>query len=271
MGDTKGSADPPKRSYESIIQAVGAVAGFGLVVAVVGGAVVWERLHTLHLPANPIAAELPRSLFFVVGARVLAFPVVIAAGVVFVAWLVNQLRVRRWLRSHRSRVVDVAKAVVAAAFILVAVVVIIHYVNGHHRTFILIEQSLFIAAAAVGVAAAVVASARFGRELTARWLAWTFVLVGSFCALVELVDIALPPVKLEFARVELVGGGTREGFFVGQSSAQVFLAPANSGCAVVGRIEAIPQSRVRMLWVASSREAYRYNADCNQAQNSVQP
>jgi hypothetical protein len=263
-------AKAPKRSYESVLQAVGAVAGLGLVVALVGGAVVWERLHTLHLAANPIAAELPRSLFFVVGARVLAFPVVLAAATAFLAWIAGQRPARDRLHAHETAVRRAATVVVASAFI-VAAIVIAMAVTTHHKTFILVEQSLFIAAVVVAAAAAIAVAARGNRELTVRWFAWTFVLVGSFCAIVEMIDIARPPVKLEFARVELVRGGAREGFFVGQNSGQVYLAPAARGCAVLGWIEAIPQSRVRLLSVVSSRNAYRRNARCKPKRQVVQP
>lgn len=256
---SESQGGPPKRSYESFVQAAGAVAGFGLVVALLGGAIVWERLHTLHLPANPIAAELPRTLFLVVGARALAFPVALGAGVLLVGGILRRPAASGWLRLHQT-----PRRVGAGAIVIFAVILGI-------VTHALVQQWLFIAVAIAVVGFTAAAAVRGDRQLSKRWLAWSFVVVASFSAVVEVIDIARPPVKLEFARIELVGGGAQEGFFVGENSTEVYLAPADRGCRVRGRVDAIPRSRVLLLSLAASRNAYRRGVMCTKKSNTVNP
>jgi hypothetical protein len=80
---TSERADRP--AWQVLVALAGAATAIVIVVYLVGGAIVWERLHVLRLPANQAVAPLPRNLLLIDGVRTLAWPVglgLIAAGLV---------------------------------------------------------------------------------------------------------------------------------------------------------------------------------------------
>ena len=89
--------DQAERStWQVLVALAGAATAIVIVVYLVGGAIVWERLHVLRLPANQAVAPLPRNYLLINGVRALAWPValgLIAAG--FVSFLAPSLGSRR--------------------------------------------------------------------------------------------------------------------------------------------------------------------------------
>src|SRR5262245_44206602 len=188
-------------AWRALLALAGAATAIVIFVYLVGGAIVWERLHVLRLPANQAVAPLDRNLLLVVGVRALAWPVVlglVVCGSVYV--LVARPA------GGRARGALRAALLVAWAAGLAAL-----------AAFSTVQKAVFLAAVGILVAAGVAAGAgkRLARGRAAVAAALGMAAVG---VVVEAVDIYQLPVRLELAHVVASDGTTRTGFFIGATS-----------------------------------------------------
>ena len=93
-----GSEGRERPAWEALVTLAGAATGIVIFVYLVGGAIVWERLHVLRLPANHGVAALPRELLLVVGVRALAWP--LALGLLAIGLVLSLGRVPRPLTAR---------------------------------------------------------------------------------------------------------------------------------------------------------------------------
>jgi hypothetical protein len=225
-------------------------------VVLVGGAIVWLRLHALRLPANPVVAALPRDLFLVVGIRYPAWPLFLGSVAFAAIWALRRPGALAWLGERPWWQVGIACAAVVVVVGSTATVVV-------WQGWIIWEQVTFGVAVAIVVVVAVI----FARKRR-RLPAWAPVVAVAFTALVgaavELGDVRVLPVRFEYARAYLEKGGLAQGFLVGGPSSTVYLAPNKADptrrCDVRGRIVAVPRDRVVRLVIFPSSKAWSAEA-----------
>jgi hypothetical protein len=82
-------ADAGAGEWTLVAKVVGAVAGGVGWVAVVGTAVLWIRFNDVDAPATQTVALLPTELRFVVGARYLVPPLILALAAFVALWLLR--------------------------------------------------------------------------------------------------------------------------------------------------------------------------------------
>jgi hypothetical protein len=230
-------------AWQVLVALAGAATAIVIVVYLVGGAIVWERLHVLGLPANQAVAPLPRNLLLIDGVRALAWPValgLVAAGLV--SLLAHIFR-------FGARVILVACAVLLVVWIATLVSIRIFDTGPKWQHYV------FLATLGILVAVAVVAAHRqlvaVRRVALAAGLA-----IASVSFVVEAADIWTVPVRMEYARVRLTSPpNVIRGFYIGATSDAVYLAP-NHTCHVGREVLALPQSRVVKVRVFTSSEAW---------------
>jgi len=83
------TTDPEAPDWTLVLKLVGAVVGAAGWVAVVGSAVLWIRFNDVGAPASQTVALLPPDLRFVVGARYLVLPLVLALLAFVALWLMR--------------------------------------------------------------------------------------------------------------------------------------------------------------------------------------
>jgi hypothetical protein len=238
---TSERADRP--TWQVLVALAGAATAIVLVIYLVGGAIVWERLHVLRLPANPAVSPLPRNLLLIDGVRALAWPValaLIAAGLV--SLLTHMFRFE-W------RAIGATCSVLFVVWVA-ALVAILSYDTGpewQHLVFLTTLGTL------VAVAIAVVHWQLVAVRRVAVCAALAMFVTG---VVVEAIDIGSLPVRMEYAHVSFVKSRPpMEGFYIGATSDAVYLAP-NLRCHVLGRIVALPQRDVAQVDVFTSKEAW---------------
>lgn len=79
------------KGWTTAIQAIGAVAGLGLLATFAGGAMLWLRFDALDLPADRAVALLPKELLVVVGAHALVVPVLVGLVALLLVALMEPL------------------------------------------------------------------------------------------------------------------------------------------------------------------------------------
>jgi hypothetical protein len=247
-------ADRP--AWHVLVALAGAATAIVIAVYLIGGAIVWERLHVLGLPANQAVAPLPRNLLLIDGVRALAWPVtlgLVAAGLV--SLLANAFR-------FGLRVTRATWAVLLVVWIVGLAVMLVRLL-GHSKLlphFSTWQKFGFLAALGLLVAVAVVSAHR--QVVAVRSAALGAALaMASVAVVIEAVDVYRLPVRMEYAQVRLINPAiTAKGFYIGATSDTVYLAPngrlPNRHCHVRGRILALPRIRVKSLDVFTSTEAW---------------
>ncbi len=220
------------------LQLLGALTGFAALATLSGGAVVWIRFDALQLPADQAIALLPKQLLLIVGLHVLVLPVAIAAAAAALLVLLLHHGLRTWFWVAFGLVVAIALATVVALLPspfdaplgwLATVVVLL--VGG-----LLLALSI----------------ASGSKRALAAALLTSFAVVGATLAVVRThADPRLEPVAL------LLDGrpSSVAGFYVGQTSDSVYIAPlpGRGGAedpfadAPIDRIAEIRRSRVLAL------------------------
>jgi outer membrane protein OmpA-like peptidoglycan-associated protein len=84
--DTGGARGADAR-WALVLQVLGAGAGIGAWIAVVGGARLWARLDALHVPAAQTVSVMPRELLIAEGFRTLLVPLLLGAAIAVLAYL----------------------------------------------------------------------------------------------------------------------------------------------------------------------------------------
>ena len=227
-------------AWQVLLALAGTATSIVIFVYLVGGAIVWERLHALGLPANQAVAPLPRNLMVVVGVRALAWPVFLGLVVAVLVVVLSRL----FALASRDRVL---RAVSFSLFFLWCGALVALFF------FVTVQQVVFVAAigllVALGVAVVVKQKSLLLRVTLSVSLAMVAVVV-----VVELIDISTVPVRLEYAHVRFTGGD-EQGFYLGGTSDTIYLAP-NNHCHVRGWIVALPQRTVTRLEVFRSTNAW---------------
>src|SRR5262245_23119581 len=238
---------PDRPVWQVLLALAGAATAIVIVVYLIGGAIVWERLHILHLPANQAVASLPRELLLIDGIRALAWPVVLG---LLVGGLVALFAHIARFGQRRARV---AWAVLLVLWIggLLLLKPVGKRILPHVSTW---QKFGFLVALGVLVALAVVAAHQHV-PLQRAALGAALAMVAVVAA-IEANDISSPPVRLEYAHVLLTHPKkTRRGFYIGATSDTVYLAP-NDGCHVRRSILALPRSRVVNVAIFTSTKAW---------------
>jgi hypothetical protein len=228
-----------RTAWQALIALAGAATAVVIFVYLVGGAIVWERLHVLHLPANQAVAPLPRNLLLVVGVRALAWPVVLG---LLVAGFVNLL-------SHVSQPAAAGARAVRVVLLVLWVAALVAL--GIYST---VQKVVFLAAAGTLVAIGVAVANR-QRDALRRAALGVSVAMAAVGVVIEAVDIYQLPVRLEYVHVRSADGTEAKGFFIGATSDTIYLAP-NNGCHVLSRIVALPQRNVARVDVFTSTKAW---------------
>jgi hypothetical protein len=247
------AADATERpAWHVLLNVVGAATGIVAFVGFVGGAIVWERLHVLGLPANQGVQPLPRELFLVVGARALAWPL----GLGFLAIVVVHALYRLPLSKRAAR----------AAYL--ALVGLFGAALGLTAQGRIVQQAIFVGffGLLVGAGAALVGRRRAKLGQISVGLFVSLALVG---VVVEAIDIYHLPVHLEYAQASFSDGRKEvSGFLIGETADTVYIAP-NGSCYVLGWITALPRNKISRLDIFSARRAWPLSA--NPGENCEKP
>jgi hypothetical protein len=238
---TTDRADRP--TWQALVALAGAATAIVIFVYLVGGAIVWERLHVLRLPANQAVAPLPRNLLLINGVRALAWPV--ALGLIAACFVSLLGRASRFgVRATRGTWAILFVLWIAG---LVAIPIYDTGPRGQHLVFL----------TTLGILVAIAATIANPQLVAVRRLALGAALAtAAVGVVVEVVDTWTLPVRMEYAQVQLTSGRQpMQGFYIGATSDAVYLAP-NESCHVLGRIVALPQRNVTRVVVFTSTKAW---------------
>jgi hypothetical protein len=207
-----------------VLAILGASAGLTFFLYVVGALLEFRRLQTLHFAAQDVVPALPQNTMLVLAAHALLVPIALGA----VAGVVLAL-----LRTPQMH----GLMLIATAAIVVACVVLFPFLGWRDRGA--------VAGAALAGVAGWAAAARRG------WSAWhaATIVFGAAMLLgtsVAFVNAWLPPVHLACAQLALADGSVVQGFYVGASSDEFFVAPGR-GRRSVRRLYVLPRSKVERL------------------------
>lgn len=228
-------------AWQALVALAGAATAIAIFVYLIGGAIVWARLHTLGLPANQGVAPLPRELLVVVGVRALAWPLVLGVLAIVFVQVVFLLRLSlRWTAGWKT----VLAAVVA--LYLVSIVLASHYLT--------VQWLIFIAAFGLLVGVGSTFAIRKPVALL-RAEVGVFLAMVAVGVVVESTDVYRLPVLLEYAHVRFTAGTEEKGFLIGVTPDTVYLAP-NRDCHVLDRIVAVSRRDVVKIEISSATKAW---------------
>lgn len=223
------------------LEFAGAAAGLTVFVAFVGGAILWVRFNALGLPADQALALLPRSILVTIGAGALAPALIAGAAVAFGISLLKPLDGAGQPRCHF--------AFLLRLFVLLEVFLLVWVYE-----IDLLPWTLVLTVTAIAGASAVWGAAK--RMNGYRPAAWTFLavfaLVGAANSFVR--TDSTPKIEPAAVLLEKPDEGLA-GFYIGQTSDRVYLAPLTDGAnAALGRdldsMLELPRERVLALSVA---------------------
>lgn len=200
-------------SWQTVIALLGASAGLTFALYLVGVLVVTRRFGTLRLPGAETIVPVDREPLLAAGARALLAPMLgAAASLLLFALLV-------WIGRRVGRQRDLlAIAAVLATIALVAVTL------KTVRDWGTWENSGFVGAIEVAAVAGW-AIHRWG-VTTVRTAVFMALGVAAFASAFVLAHVWRPPVDLEYAEVELRGGGAASGIYLALTDSELFVAPA---------------------------------------------
>ncbi len=223
MAEADNGSRPP--SMAGLVLAVlGASAGFTFFLYVVGALLEFRRLQTLHLAAQDVVPELPQQTLLVLAAHALLVPLALGAAASTVLVLLSLPMTR-------------ALMLTAGAAVVVGCAALIPFLGWRDR-------SAVISSAVAGVAGWLLVARR--RWAVRRAAVTVFAAAALLGAVVAFVNAWLPPVHLACARLALTDGGRIEGFFVGASSHDFFVAPGIARRSI-RRLDVVPRATVARL------------------------
>jgi hypothetical protein len=194
------------------LQLLGAVAGLGAITTFVGGAMLWIRFSELNLPSDQAVTLLPKQLLLIVGAHSMAAPVVLGLLAALLFALFNAFdpeRRRRWLRPVFLGLLLIGGGLAAAVAV---------------EPYELVPEWVVTALACVLGAAALIAVLAVADNSWA--LPWAVFIVFVLCGAVVSVMRTTGNPTMEPVAVLLEGTPSGiGGFFVGQTSDRLYLAP----------------------------------------------
>jgi hypothetical protein len=194
-----------------LLRLAGAVAGITFFFYLVGVAVEFRRLKTLHLPGDQIVSALPHDLLLIIGVRALLVPIALGGGAVLLVEVLASAE--GWgLRRVVAPLLALLLGVGALCFILIP-----------DDADLEIEHAVLVGVVLLIAAGGWLLEYRLGRITNSAALA--FVATALAGAAVAYVHALLPPVHLDFARVATTGGTQVTGFYIGKSADDIFLTP----------------------------------------------
>jgi hypothetical protein len=211
-------------AMESLRELAPLVAGAGLLVYVLGGAVLYARFSLADLPEKTVIGYLPRDFLMTVGITEVLLPGALAAAA-HAAWRLFGPRRERPLAGR-------AIAAAAAAWtvgVIVAIVLVAHWNGEEGADHTHVDEPAFWIVG-LGACAAAVGGAALVRwrlqirplrvHLGAPWVPHTIVygVAAMIVAAVAATTVALP-----HARVCFSDGTGQSGTFIGESEDRVFL------------------------------------------------
>ena len=214
-----------------LLQAASAAAGVAVFVTLVGGGVTAARLHALGLPIDSTLAVLPQQQILVSGVRVLSGGVASSLVVLAALWLLNPTE-----HPETEAVSDARLLLLVPAL---AVVPSLAYTLAQPLAWS--TRVVVVVAAAIAAFVLVLVMRRpsgFGPLRLGL-----FAVVSVFGAMLAFARAYTPPVKLDFADVQLKDGGRTNGYLLGQSGDIVVLAPDVLD-KTIGRTVAIQRDQV---------------------------
>jgi cytochrome bd-type quinol oxidase subunit 2 len=218
----------PKPMRESavglVLGLIGGVAGITFFLYLVGVAVEFRRLKTLHLPTDQVVSALPRDLVLIIGVRSLVVPTLLAAGAaILVALLTAEPRGTQPSRGANEIARRVAVGVLGCALAAAAVAFI---VVPRHNHDLFVEHLVLVGLVLLIGAGGWLMQMRLRQTSHAARLG--FVATSVAAAVVVYVHAMKPPIHFDAATVVEQKGVIR-GFYLGQSADDVFLAASPDG------------------------------------------
>jgi hypothetical protein len=242
-GPGNGSENPGTEAplaWRLAIELLGAAAGVVVFVTFIGGAMLWARFNELGLPAEQSVAILPRSLLIAVGAQALAVPIGVGIVVAFLPYLFSVLQPKEG--QHPWLYLGLLLGVLFVCELIVVVLAL---------GIDLIWEGLIVLSISLAAAAVVFLTAVRGAAY--RSLGWAIfascLVVGGALSFTRTeANPKLEPAALVLSKQsEGVAG-----FYIGQSSDRVYLAPLTTGARAalsedVSQILEIPRDEVVRL------------------------
>lgn len=204
------NAESPDSPLKIALQVLTAAAGFGALITFVGGVTLWLRFDKLDLAADQALTLLPKQLLVVIGAHALLGPVIFAAVAALLLGLIGSPK-----RAEVSARFKIALAVVVVIAIGVAFALVMD--------FDVFPEQLIVYVAIILGSAVIWLTAR--RSVLRRHIAQVVLIVFIVCgALLAIVRTVAAP-QMEPVAVLLKGDKAVNGFYVGQTSDRVYIAP----------------------------------------------
>jgi hypothetical protein len=193
-----------------VLGLLGASVGVTFVLYVLGAIVEARRFDALELPGAQTITAVSRDSLVAVGGRTLAAPFL--AAVLALGLFYGMRALGNWKGA-------------SPVFVALLVVVTLGLVIGATGV-VTWENSAFVALIALGSALGWWHYRQ--KEIQPRHVALVGLGIAGIVAAVVLVHIWRPPVDLEYARVDLVGGGEASGIYLTLTSDDLYLAPATA-------------------------------------------
>lgn len=227
--------------WQLVLGLLGASAGITFVLYLVGAIVVTRRFGTLVLPGAESITPLSRDPLIAVGARALLAPVLAAVGS---SALFGLLVAIRSSQPRRERGLVVAVLVVVAA--VAAGTVAAGYGVWENAAFVGLVEAVAV------LAWLQLRRTRDGSVLRPALRIGALMALGvaGVAAAVVFVHIWRPPVDLEYAEIELRGGGMTSGIYLALTDNELYVAPAgrcDEGFVTHRRVLVLPRSDVMRI------------------------
>jgi hypothetical protein len=216
--------DAVEGRWRVAVQLLGALAGLVAIVTVAGGAVLMVRFSKLDLPADQLISVLPPRLLVVTGLHALVLPVAITLAAALPLFML----LRRG-RSRRAQILLVLLMVAAVAVMLVTLPPSLTEAPVAWALVMLLVLACWVVAHRAIGSSEPAGERTFGSVATERLslvLLATFVLLGTALSLIHVWEVP----KLE--PVAVLTDGTPSsvaGFYIGQTSDRVYIAPLPGG------------------------------------------
>jgi hypothetical protein len=228
-----------------VLGLIGGVAGITFFLYLVGVAVEYRRLKTMHLPTDQVVSARPRDLLLIIGVRSLVVPLFLAGGAALLVALLPAGRGAagrtrgadggsgRSARNLAIVVVSCALAAAAAAFIIIPGADL----RGEHAVLV----ALVVATGGAGWLA------QQHRQRPTHTARLVFVATALAGAVVVYVHAMRPPIHFDAVTIVETNGRQIKGFSLGQSADAIFLAPTLDGDHACRMLVIVPSGKVASI------------------------
>ncbi len=209
-GDESGGASP----WKVVLEFAGAAAGLAVFIAFVGGVLLWARFNALGLPADEAVAVLPRQILVTVGAGAIAPAILFGAFAAFAIGLLAPLDSSGQPRYHLAWILRI--------LVLAEILILLGPSDLDVVPYVVVGSAV----ALIGALAVWGAATRLEGYRVVGWTLFAAIAIAG--AVNSYIRTEGTP-KMEPAAALLEGGEGVAGFYVGQTSDRVYLAPLTSG------------------------------------------